>query len=480
MLATMSLTRTIVHNTIFQIIGKAVSTALGLLAVIIMTRYLGAEHFGWYVTATGFLQYIGIISDFGFTVTTSNMLAENRFDRRTLYHTIFTWRFITAFIFQGIAPLLILLFPYPYEVKLAVFVTSISFFAISLAQVFVGYYREKLAIQTIVFSELIGRTALVLGVGLVAYKGFGFIWVMAVITVSSVLNTAYMWWRAEPVRLCFDRNISLALFYKMWPTALSVIFNACYLQADRVILPLYTTQAIVGYYGAAYRVLDIIIQIAAIIMGMIMPVITAMWAAGNKVEFAKRYQFAFDLMAMVLLPLFVGAFCLSGPIMHFVAGSEFGAAGTMLKWLSISIFGTCFGMIFGHIALAINRQKEALWIYASDAIISLAGYFYFIPLYGWWGAVFVTIFSELYAGLFLTALTIYYSQTRPHILSLVKILTASIIMGVCLDMLPPQPLIFSILLGAVIYGLLLIILKAVSLKQVKELVSPSFVADKQM
>ncbi len=472
----MSITQTIVKNTIIQIAGKMVSTALGLVAVIIMTRYLGAEHFGWYVTATGFLQYIGIVSDFGFTVTTSNMLAEGVFDRTQLFRTIFTWRFLTALLFQGLAPLIILFFPYPLEVKIAVAITTLSFFAISLAQVFIGYYRETLQLKTVVYAELAGRLLLVLGVALVAYKSWGFLPIMAVITLGSVANTVYLWLKAGPIRFLIDTAITKALFYKMWPTALSVMFNACYLQADRVILPLYASQTIVGLYGAAYRVLDIIIQIAALIMGMVMPIITAMWAQGRRQEFAERYQFGFDLMAMILIPLVVGTFILAEPIMHFVAGAEFSAASTMLKWLSISIFGVCFGMIFGHIALAIDRQREALWIYASDAVLCLIGYFYFIPRYGWWGAAGVTIFSELYAGLLLTILTIYYSKTRPNILNLVKIFLACAGMAAVLIFFPRLPFVLAILVGGLVYGLLLVMLGAISWAQIKTVLIPSFVS----
>jgi len=85
----MSLTKSIAKNTIIQIIGKAVSTLLGLVAVAIMTRALGAEKFGWYITATGFLQFVGIFSDFGFTVLTAKMLSEPEFDKPKLLNNLF-------------------------------------------------------------------------------------------------------------------------------------------------------------------------------------------------------------------------------------------------------------------------------------------------------------------------------------------------------------------------------------------------------
>src|SRR3989344_3895601 len=107
----MSLTRSIAKNTTIQIVGKSVSTLLGLIAVAIMTRALCLEKFGLYVTATGFLQFIGIFSDFGFTIITAKMLSEPEFEKTKLLNNLFTWRFLTALFFQGLAPFVILLFP---------------------------------------------------------------------------------------------------------------------------------------------------------------------------------------------------------------------------------------------------------------------------------------------------------------------------------------------------------------------------------
>jgi O-antigen/teichoic acid export membrane protein len=271
------------------------------------------------------------------------------------------------------------------------------------------------------------------------------------------------------VSLSFDRTISKAIFHKMWPTALSIIFNAFYLQGDRVILPLFVSQAEVGLYGAAYRVIDVVIQIAAIVMGMIMPLITFAWARGDKQLFKERAELGFNILTMLIFPMLVGIFVLAEPIMRFTAGATFSEAGTMLRWLSLCIVGICFGMVFGHIILAIDRQREALWVYASDAVLSLIGYLIFIPRFGWWGAVMVTLFSECYAGLGHTILTMYYSKTRFSPTVFFKVVIASVVMGTLLFALQPLPLLASILLGAFVYALLLIALRVTSWARISKL-----------
>jgi O-antigen/teichoic acid export membrane protein len=120
-------TRKIAHNTIVQIIGKIISTALGLLALGMMTRYLGQEKFGWYITAISFLQFAGIIIDFGLIPVTAQMLSEPNADKTKLIQNLFGFRLLTATVCFVLAPGIALFFPYPPEVKAAIALSAISF-----------------------------------------------------------------------------------------------------------------------------------------------------------------------------------------------------------------------------------------------------------------------------------------------------------------------------------------------------------------
>lgn len=465
----MTLKKQIAHNTLIQLFGKILSTLLGLLTVFVMTRSLGVEKFGWYVTAVGFLQFVGIFSDFGFVVTTANMLAEPKFEQKKLLDTLFTWRFFTALIFQGAAPLIFLLFPYPAEIKLAVAIISISFFAISVTNVFTGYYQQQLKAYIHTTGELIGRAVLLGGILLLSRLDAKFLPMMTVIALASILNATYLFYRMPKIQFSFDKEISRAIFTKIWPTALCIIFNSFYLQGDRVILPLYASATDVAYYGASYRVLDIIIQMSALIMGILAPLLAFSYSRSQTDDLKKRLQMAFDLVSLFLIPLMLGAIALAAPIMRFVGGAEFVGAAKILTYLSFAIFGICFGMVFGYTALSINKQKQAVWIYFIDAALSVIGYFIFIPRFGIYGAAGVTIFSEFFAGFCLMGLVAYYTKFVPHVKSLVKILAAGIVMYVTITQIHTPHVLISILIGGIVYGLLILIFKVVSKDTLKEI-----------
>jgi O-antigen/teichoic acid export membrane protein len=469
--------RKIALNTSFQIGGKIISTVLGIAAVMILTRYLGVEQFGWYTTAVGFLQFIGLLSDFGFTVTTANMLSEPTFEKNRLFNTLFTWRFLTALLFNGLAPILIIFFPYPPQVKLAVIIAAISFFALALNQAFIGYYQAKIKTNFVAIGEIVGRIVLLIGVILAFSFNWGFLWIMTIVALGSIINLFYLWHKSEAVHFSLDQEISRAIYKKIWPNATAVIFNAFYLQGDRVILPLFVSQTLVGLYGAAYRVLDIVIQIATLIMGIMLPLITFAWSRGQTEEFKERYRLAINISALVLFPLLVGIVIKAEPIMNFVASEKFVGSGNILRYLALSILGICWGVTFGYTALAINRQRRALWIYGSNAILSILGYFIFIPRFGVWGAVGVTIFSEIYSGLLLFILVTQTSKVLPKFFTLGKIVLASMLMGLVLIKLSTDSLFISILIGILSYALLVLGLKIISWDIIKKIIFPNTVAE---
>ena len=73
----MTVTR-VAHNTLAHLIGKIIATLIGIVTIGLMTRYLGQEQFGWYTTAIGFLQIVGIMIDFGLVLVTGQMLGGAR------------------------------------------------------------------------------------------------------------------------------------------------------------------------------------------------------------------------------------------------------------------------------------------------------------------------------------------------------------------------------------------------------------------
>lgn len=467
----MSLTRKIAHNSIIQIVGKIVSTSLGLIAIGMMTRYMGTEQFGWYTTAITFLQFAGILTDFGITTVTAQMMSEPEFEKQKLFHNILTFRILSAVFFFLLVPGIALFFPYPYPVKMAIALSSISFVAIAINQVFIGLLQTELKMHLYAIGEFIGRIVLIGGLFFLVNIGAGFLPIMGIITLSSMAFTfsLFLFIRQKfLLAFAFDPDIWKRLFQKMWPITLGIIFNAIYLKGDVLLLTLYRSQTEVGLYGASYRVIDIITQIAMMMMGILMPLLAYEWSRKNKEKFQEHFERTVFLMSMIGLPSLVGIYMLASPIMRLIAGPEFVESGRPLQILSLATFGLFLGAIFGHTAVAINRQREILWIYLTSAILTCAGYFIFIPKYGMIGAASMSVFSEMFVGICLLCVIGYYMQIRISLLPLAKIFFSAFCMGLALFFVKEVPVLFAILIAIAVYGSLLLLTKAISKETLKE------------
>lgn len=470
----MSTTRQIAHNTIIQMIGKVVTTGLGLLAIAMMTRYLGVEKFGWYVTAISFLQFAGILIDFGLIPVTAQMLAEGRYERTKLFQNLLAFRFFTALVCLCVVPFIAIFFPYPPEVKIAIALSTVSFFAISINQILTGFFQTELKMHLAALGEFVSRLVLVAGLFLLIRFGATFMPIMILIAFSTVVYTFVLLWSAKKyirIGFGFDWMIWKSIMIKMWPITLSIIFNVVYLKGDILLLSFYRTQTEVGMYGAAYRVVDIVTQIAMLTMGILLPLLAGSFARGIKEEFKANYERAIILMLLLGIPMATGMFVLAGPIMKLIAGTEFASATAPLQILSLAVFGLFLGAIYGHTAVALNRQKQTIAIYVSAAIFTLIGYLFFIPQYGMIGAAWMSVFSELYVGILLF-ITIhrFVKLPLPHSYIL-KIIASTAVMGIVIYFFKSLPVLLTIGIGGLVYTLALVGTKAISKETIKEVIS---------
>lgn len=471
----MSTERKLAINSVAQIGGKIVSTLLGLVSIALMTRYLPTEQFGWYSTAISFLQFAGILTDFGLIPVTAQMLSDPKFDRSRLLSTLFTFRFITAVICFVITPCLALFFPYPKEVIIAIFLSAISFVSVALNQICIGYYQSTLRTYIHALGEFSGRVTLVIGLILLIHFGAGFLPIMAVLVLANLVFTAVMLidtFRHERIRFLYDRLLGKEIVTRMWPIALSITCNVVYLRGDALLLPFFRSQTEVAYYSAAYRVLDIVSQTGMLLMGLLLPLMASAWATNNKGAFRLWYQRAFDLMMMAGLPICLATIFLSGEIIQTVASEKYAASGPALAVLGGAMFAVYMGAVFGHTAVAIGKQKATIWIYLSNAVITLIGYLIFIPRYGMMGAAALSTFSEIYAGLLLF-IVISRATTIPlRYKGFAKTLLAGGCMALILYVLRNHMhWILALTISSTVYVIILFITKAISKETIQSILT---------
>jgi len=468
----MSFTRQVAHNMFYQIGGKIFSTIFGLAALAIMTRYLGQEGFGGYTTIVSFLQFFGILVDFGLTLTTVQMISEPKADENKIISNIFTLRFFSAIIFLGLAPITVLFFPYSPTLKIGVAITTLSFFFIALNQVLIGLFQKHLSMWKVAIAENVGRIILIALVTFAAWSGRGLLSIMWAVILGSAANFFVNFifsLKYVRIKFSFDWQIWKEIYHRSWPIGLSIIFNLIYLKADVIILSLTRSQAEVGLYGASYRVLDVLTTFPMMFAGLILPVLTASWAEKKLEKFQRVIQKSFDFLVIIIIPIIFGTFFLGERLMSLIAGPAFVLSGAILKILILAAGMIFIGTLFGHLVVAIKKQRAMIWGYASVAIISLIAYIIFIPKYSYWAAAWVTVFSEG-AIAFLTFFVVWRSTHLTLQKNVFwKSILASLIMSFIIYLMIHINLLILIAIGALIYFATLYLLRGYSKETITEI-----------
>ncbi|MBN1584870.1 flippase [Candidatus Uhrbacteria bacterium] len=454
----MSLTNRILGNTVMQVGGKFAGTFFGILTVMVMTRHLGLEGYGQFTTATSFLQFFGVLADFGLTLTLMRMIARPGADETGLSGNVFGLRLLSAVACFGGAALLGLAFPYPPIVKLSIAVGSLSFLFMSLTSVLGGVFQKRLATARFALAEVFGRLLLFMGVLLVGWLGYGLLAVILMLVLGNALQFAMSWVflrRLVPVRPLFEMSVWREIVSESWPIGVTTALNLVYLKGDVIVLSLFRSQSEIGVYGAAYKVLDVITVIPVVFMGLVMPVLAAAWSSGDRSLFSRRLDRSFGFMTMLALPLAAGAWAVSDDLMVLVAGTDFVRSGPILAILMVGAAMVFWGGLFGHAIVSLGLQRKIIWAYAADAAVSFALYFALVPDYGNVAAAWVTVFSEAFIAVATAAMVLGRSRARLSLSLPAKSFLASGLMYAALLALPDFHVLLRVLSGTVVYfGLL--------------------------
>jgi len=466
----MSYTRRIAHNTIIQIIGKTISTIIGVVVIGMLTRYLGQAGFGQYTTIMAFLQFFGILVDMGLYIILVKKISEPEADADSIVSNIFTLRLISAVIFLGIAPLVVLFFPYPAIVKWGVLITTLSFLCITLDQVLAGVFQKNLRMDKVTIAEVVGRLFLVSSTYLVIKSEAGLLWVMVSVVLGSLANfllTFLFSRKFVHIKLNFDFTVWKKIIKETWPIALSIAFNLVYFKADTIILSLFRKVEDVGIYGASYKVLEVLTTFPAMFAGLVLPLLAGAWAMRDMEKFKRVLRKAFDFMVMIAIPLAIGTLFLAKPVMNLVA-PEFTDSPRVLQLLIFATSIIFVGNLFGNTVVAINKQKTMMWVYLMVAIISLAGYLIFIPIYSYFGAAAMTIASEFMVTTSAALIVCLTTKIWPSFKLFGKSLVAAGVMALVLHFMAGDNLFLLILVAGAVYFVILFLLRGITKEMIWE------------
>jgi O-antigen/teichoic acid export membrane protein len=382
-------------NTTYQLAGKAAVLAIAAVSIVVLTRYLGPDDYGRYALALSFMQLFGVLADAGLTTIVVRELSRDRARAHELMANALTLRLVLALATIALAGLVSLLLPYEPDVRTAILIAGVPLLLGSLNSAITAVLQADLRMARAAVADVVGRLAAFAAVLVVVWLDLGFHAAVGAAGVGAAVTLVTTWLlvrKLAPVRMAASAEVWRPLLRTSLPVGLALALNEMYVRADTVIISIYRDFDEVGLYSLAYRVLELTTVLGAAFLTSIFPVIARRAREGRLRE---SVQVAWDVFVIAGAALAACGAAVAPELIRVAGGPDFADAADPLRVLLVAGAIAFVNGVIGYTLIAVDRQRNALWLNATGLLVNVALNLVLVPAYGIVAAAVVTLFSEL-------------------------------------------------------------------------------------
>ena len=465
----MNTVQRIAKNSLFLLASNIISKILGFFYVMYIARYLGAEGFGILSFALAFTGIFSVFGDLGLGSLTIREVARDKSLAGKYLGNITVIKIILVIITFGLIAITINLLGYPKQTIKVVYFLALSVILSSFSNIFNSIFQayEKMEYQSL--GQILSSALMLSGALFAISHGLDVIGFASIYFLVSAVALGYSFavytWKFSLPKLEIDWSFWKPTIKEALPFFLSAVVDIIAFKIDIIMLSMMKGDMVVGWYSAAYRLIETLMFIPATFAGAIYPVLSNFYVSSQE-SLKLMYKKSFKYLFIVGLPIAVGTTILAHKIILFIYKSGFTHSMIALQILIWAIPIIFLTYMFGTMLASINKQLLALKINFLCMILNIMINLILIPRYSYIGASIATVITTLLSFiLFFRFLSkfIYKIQIHKYIL---KPIMASTIMGLFIFSFAKTNLFLLICISIVIYFGVLILLKTFSKKDV--------------
>jgi len=385
----------IAKNTFSLLISGISARTINFFVLIYIARTLGPGALGKISFAFAFFTYFMLFTDLGLRLFGVREVARDKKNINYYVGNIITIRFILAILSFAFLSFIIFFLNKPVEIKYLIILYGLSLFPLALFPDWAFQGAQKME-----FTGL-GR---VLKVGVYAALVLFLIkdseqllLIPSFLIIGNLMATGILIVifvkKFGKIKINFQLIPWSHIIRQAVPLGISIIMIQVIYNIDTVMLGFMKTNKEIGYYNAAYKIINLLILFGAVYFDAIFPV-TSNFYKTSLSSLKKVQSYTAKISTSVALPLGIGGIILAKPIINLFYGEEYYNAVNafqILIWVSAMIF---INMIYARGMWACNRQGTYLKIVTGQAFINILLNFIFIPKFGIKGAAISTLIAE--------------------------------------------------------------------------------------
>lgn len=397
--------RRILSNAVYRSVADVGSKLASIVFYIVVARKLGSAAFGIFTFAYGLAALLTTFGGFG----QANLLTREVARRRDRL----------PFFFSNTLALNVVLSVPPLVVAVVVMglfagytetaVTALLGTALVVERLMNTCFAVFQAVERLVFVPVVlitqrvltaaaGVAAVLAGAGVVTVSAVYLGGAIAALTVALAVLFKFVTRPAAAI----DASRWLALLRMTLPLGLFTAFSVALARADTVMLAAFKPDAVVGDYGAAYRLFESTMFITWGVAAGTYPVLAQLTPTTTP-SIGAVWQRSLKLVIALTLPVAAGTAILARPVITTFYGEDYAAAAPALALLGPMIALYPLAFLCGAVIISSDREWVLPKMYAVVAAENILANFVLIPWLSLKGAALGTSISQVILTIWLLA-----------------------------------------------------------------------------
>jgi len=295
--------------------------------------------------------------------------------------------------------------------------------------------------------------------------GYGLIELALVFLISGAIDVLLSLFICEKKFLKANLILNYTFFKDTikiaFPLCMLSIFAIIYVRIDTVMLSIMKGDAVVGWYNAAYFLIQGFGPISHLFMTALFPVM-AHYYVKSKNLLLMTYEKSYSYLFILGLPIATGISLLADKFIILIYGPTFVNSIIALRILSWDVPLAFLYCCSAFLLVSIDKQKQMAIISGSTALVNIILNLILIPPYSYVGSSIATIAAEGYLVIMYLYLGSRYEYKLPLTKIFIKPILACIVMGVFLVVFHNYHIFLLVIIAIFIYFGILLLIKGIS------------------
>lgn len=393
-----SIVNRIAINTVSQIISKIIAVGLSILSVALLARYLGAEKYGWFTLVFTYVSFFTTLADVGYNQTIVRELSLDVKRSSDTYATFFNLKILLILISIVAAYIGLIFTPYDPDLKVAIVLGIVALAISNLSSYGTSILQSKLRLDIVSLIDLLTKSVTVICIYYFIRYDLGFYSIIYAVSIGNLVGliVEFFFIREWIVfSFSFDKKTAFNILKISFPVGVTAVLTMVYFKIDTLMLSMIRSPIEVGIYALAYKVLDNISMLWGLIMASIFPLLSKYYGKSDPVSYKilvkNTIWIAIGISSIAILMCTTSA-----PfIMRILGGSKFYSSIEPLKILVFAIPFVFINNIFFNIILSFGKTNYLIIPLLTSLAFTITLNAFIIPLYGYIGASYITVVTEL-------------------------------------------------------------------------------------